>query len=295
MNRRSFIKTLFGASLAPFIPLPKKDEYFMHCQKPINWKIPDQYDKLGMQRGIARELLMVDVLPQGAIPRYETDYNSRVWTAYYHSTTPILNSDPNYHVISTIYHYNNEVWVPTGRHPVIANNQKEAEHKLHNIEDHLFFKMTDAAGLKLKIRLPREFYSEHQIEQTIDYAVREIEKQNLTVYNMIMHPNTYKKYIKPLGKTVYEELTTEENGTTIGHYGGRVVYNSTGYIGHLWNTDLKLSNLMPENKILITTVAEYIGAMPIRSFTHQPYTNLYISEEGQVIINEKSILTLELV
>jgi hypothetical protein len=158
--------------------------------------------------------------------------------------------------------------------------------------------MTETSGLKLKIRLSQspERLGTYNTYNAICKAFAEIEKQDLTVNNIVMHPNTYKKYL-PWKETIIDELSAKDLDVSIKYYyktNTPLFSCGAGYIGNLFTATVKLSNLMPENKILFTTAAEYIGAMPIRSHSRQPYANLYIAEEGQVIINEKSILTLEL-
>jgi len=296
MNRRSFLKTLFAASALPFISLPKKEErYIQHFQKPINWKIPDHFDLLGQQRGIARELLMVDYLAKGTIARYENNPDCTVWLGYHHADWAQELNDSNCRIIP-VKSNDIEVLVPTGHHTVEANNVKEAEYKLHDKEDRLFFKIKEDAGLFIKIKTTPE---KPNIIAALNKAFKEIEKQGITVANIVMHPNTYKKYIRPMGKIVYNELDVNEIDTLILHYEHHITpkyYKKTGYVGNLWGTDIKLSNLLPQNKIILSAPAEYIGAMPIRieQYYHQP-ANLYIAEEGQAIINEKSIITLELI
>jgi hypothetical protein len=78
---------------------------------------------------------MVDEWDKNATIRYTANPEDRVFTAYHHYS--YTSQKVNYCIDSG---HGSEITVPTGHHVVKANTAKEAEHKLHDIEDELFFK-----------------------------------------------------------------------------------------------------------------------------------------------------------
>lgn len=305
MNRRDFLRTMFATSVATLIPLPKIN-YFDRL---------DHYDIIGQQRGIARDLLIVDYLPKNTpwintpwitsitrnpfttyLPkdttttRYASDINERFWIAYHHAEWAQEINYSNYRIYSG---YGQEVPIPTGHYTVKAKNPQDAGYALMDKEDKLFFIMMKDAGLFIKIKVLDKPMA------AINKAFIEIETQDLTVNSMVMHPYTYKKWIRPMGEIICDELRPEEKILAINHYlktKHTLIHRFTGCIGYLFGADVRLSDLMPQNKIILSAAPEYVGVMPIRTaqYYFQP-ANLYIAEEGQAIINEKSIITLELV
>ena len=298
MNRRSFLKTLSATALIPLVSfLPKKDNI-----TPIKTSIltkPDQFDLLGEQRGIARELLMYNELPNpNYYSRYDVNNNDTFSIAYHHSNTLQELNESNYE-IQMGQTDAGKLMVPTGRYivPFDTTAKYVRSRSLFNLEDRediLFLKLTNTVSYKHKQKIDNKT----SIMTVLSAGFATLEVQDLIVTSVVMNPQTYREHFHDLGECIMDELTKYEIQTNIEYFKNytKPRFNSeTGLVGHIWTANIRLSNLIPVNQILLTPSPEYLGVLPVRvpQYYH-PETNTFISEQGMAIVNNKLVTIIEI-
>lgn len=202
-------------------------------------------------QAVGRKLLMVDELPQGALPRYERDVRSVAHVISKRGGVP------------TEIQEGEEVVVPTFE---IAVNPTV---RMSEIKARRFY-IVDRAQIKAKEAIQKEEDSNifnallgsvngaHTVTATggaltltaLNQAFATIESHDLTVAKLVMHAQRYAD-VRNWGKTVYDEATVRE---VLG----------SGLFGHLWTADIHVSSRMPTTTVLVLAPGEYVGAFPIR-------------------------------
>ena len=203
-------------------------------------------------QAVGRKLLMVDELPQGALPRYERDVAAVAYIVSRRGAVPdqIVAGE--------------EVLVPTF---AIAANPTV---RISEIKARRFY-IVDRAQIKAKEAIQKEedsnifaallFAADNRGDQVVwnvgslsvaslNTAYRLIEQHDLVTAKVVMHANQYAT-IRAFGKDFYDEATTRE-------------ILSTGLFGHLWTADIHVSSRMDANTVLAVANPENVGAFPIR-------------------------------
>lgn len=203
-----------------------------------------------MYQAIGRKLLMVDELPQGALPRYERDI------AVKSAVIPKRGSVPT-HVVEA-----EELLVPVIE---IASNPTI---KLNEIRQRRYY-IVDRAQVRAKDSLQRQEDTEvfsvinaavpadHSISVTgtlqpdnINLALTLIEEHELIGAKIVMHPQRYKD-VRVWGKDFFDEATQRD-------------ILMTGLYGHLYSADIHVSTMVPKNAVYVMAPAQFVGAMPVR-------------------------------
>lgn len=202
-------------------------------------------------QAVGRKLLMVDELPQGALPRYERDVRSKARVIARRGGVPDEIQEGE------------EVMVPTfeiATYPQVRLSEIKARR----------FYIVDRAQIKAKEAIQKEedtnifrallasVNGAHTVTATggalsltaLNQAFATIESHDLTVAKVIMHAQRYAD-VRAWGKTVYDEATQREVLTS-------------GLFGHIWTADIHVSSRMPTTTVLLTAPADYVGALPIR-------------------------------
>ena len=195
-----------------------------------------------MYQAIGRKLLMVDELPQGALPRYERDI------AVKSAVIPKRGSVPT-HVVEA-----EELLVPvieiasnptiklteirSRRYYIVDRAQVRAKDSLQRQEDTEVFSVINAA-------VP----ADHSISVTgtlqpdnINLALTLIEEHELIGAKIVMHPQRYKDV---------DEATQRD-------------ILMTGLYGHLYSADIHVSTMVPKNAVYVLAPAQFVGAIPVR-------------------------------
>jgi hypothetical protein len=230
-------------------------------------------------QAVGRKLLMVDELPQGALPRYERDVASVATVIARQGAVPDQITEGE------------EVLVPTfeiAAHPTIRLSEIKARR----------FYIVDRAQIKAKEAIQKEedrnifaaLIAACPAGQTVtnvgtletaslNTAYKYIEVHDLVASKVVMHPESYSA-IRSFGKTFYDEATTREILTT-------------GLYGHLWTADIHVSSQLDSTKIIVTASPDTVGAFPIRQdITVLPADDPKKLRLGWVIYEEIGIVVM---
>lgn len=201
-------------------------------------------------QAIGRKLLMVDELPQGALPRYERDIAVKSYVI------------PKRGRVPDMYIEAEELLVPTFE---IATNPSI---KLNEIRARRFY-IVDRAQIRAKDSLQRQEDTEvfkvisnavpsvHTLTVTgaldpsnINVALALIEEHELVGAKVVCHPYRYKD-IRNWGKEFFDEATQRD-----------VIMS--GLFGHIWTADIHVSTMVPRDTIYVLAPGEFVGAIPVR-------------------------------
>jgi len=231
-------------------------------------------------QAVGRKLLMIDELPQGALPRYEKDVRQTAQVISRRGGVPRGITEGE------------EILVPLfelATHPTI---------RLSEVKARRFF-IVDRAQIKAKEAIQKEedrlifvalnaaVDGDHTVTSTggalsitaLNQAFVTVEQHDLIVGKIVMHPLRYGD-VRNWGKTVYDEATTKEVLTT-------------GLFGHIWTADIHVSSRMPTTTALVLAPAEYVGAFPIRQdITVLPADEPRVLRLGWVIYEEIGIVVI---
>ena len=231
-------------------------------------------------QAVGRKLLMIDELPQGALPRYEKDVRQTAQVISRRGGVPRGITEGE------------EILVPLfelATHPTI---------RLSEVKARRFF-IVDRAQIKAKEAIQKEedrlifvalnaaVDGDHTVTSTggalsitaLNQAFVTVEQHDLIVGKIVMHPLRYGD-VRNWGKTVYDEATTKEVLTT-------------GLFGHIWTADIHVSSRMPTTTVLVLAPAEYVGAFPIRQdITVLPADEPRVLRLGWVIYEEIGIVVI---
>jgi len=203
-----------------------------------------------MYQGIGRKLLMVDELPQGALPRYERDIAVKSYVIPKRGTVPTVVVEgeevmvPTFEIASNPTIRLNEM--RQRRFYIVDRAQVRAKDSLQRQEDIEVFKVINAAVPSAQsISVSGTLQPEN-----INLALTLIEEHELIGAKVIMHPQRYKD-LRTWGKDFYDEATQRD-------------ILMTGLYGHLFTADIHVSTMVPKNAVYVLAPAQFVGAMPIR-------------------------------
>jgi len=230
-------------------------------------------------QAVGRKLLMVDELPQGALPRYERDVASVATVVARQGAVPDQITEGE------------EVLVPTfeiAAHPtirlseikarrfyIVDRAQIKAKEAIQKEEDRNIFNALIAAA-----PAAQEITNVGTLETaSLNTAYKHIETHDLVASKVVMHPESYSA-VRSFGKTFYDEATTREILTT-------------GLYGHLWTADIHVSSQLDSTKIVVTASPDTVGAFPIRQdITVLPADDPKKLRLGWVIYEEVGIVIM---
>ena len=203
-----------------------------------------------MYQAVGRKLLMVDELPQGALPRYERDVAVKSYVLPKRGTVPTAIVEAEELFIPTIEIASNPTIklneITQRRFYIVDRAQVRAKDSLQRQEDVEIFKVINAA-----------VSSDHSISVTgtlqpenINLALTLIEEHELIGAKIVLHPQRYKD-IRTWGKEFFDEATQRD-------------ILMTGLYGHLYSADIHVSTMVPKNAVYVMAPAGFVGAMPVR-------------------------------
>jgi hypothetical protein len=232
-------------------------------------------------QAVGRKLLMVDELPQGALPRYERDVAATAHVVSRRGAVPDQ------------FQEGEEVLVPTfeiAAHPsvrlseikarrfyIVDRAQIKAKEAIQKEEDTNIFNTLIAAatnrGDQVVVNVGTLSTS------SLNTAYRLIEQHDLVATKVVLHANQFAS-IRLFGKDFYDEATQREIITT-------------GLYGHLWTADIHVSSRMNANDVLVVASPDTVGAFPIRQdITVLPADEPKKLRLGWVIYEEVGIVVL---
>ncbi len=203
-------------------------------------------------QAVGRKCLLVDELPQGALPRYERDPAVVAYTVSRRGAVPeaIIEGE--------------EVLVPTQEiavHPsirlseirarrfyIVDRAQIKAKEAIQKQEDTEIFQLLTQAAVNRGDQVVNDVGT--LTTAGINRAFMNIEQHDLVTSKIIMQAFQYAT-VRTFGKDFYDEATTRELLTS-------------GLFGHLYTADIHVSSRMSPNSVLVIASPDTVGAFPIR-------------------------------
>lgn len=203
-----------------------------------------------MYQAIGRKLLMVDELPQGALPRYERDVAVKSYVIPKRGQVPTHVVEAEELLIPVVELATNPTIkineINQRRYYIVDRAQVRAKDSIQRQEDVEVFKVINAA-------VP----TDHSIAvsgtlqpENINLALTLIEEHELIGAKVIMHPQRYKD-VRDWGKDFFDEATQRD-------------ILMTGLYGHIFSADIHVSTMVPKNAVYVLAPAQFVGAMPVR-------------------------------
>lgn len=201
-------------------------------------------------QGVGRKLLVVDPLPQGALPVYDKDVDARAFVISKRGQAPdqVIEGDriqvPTFEVVS--YPQVRFSQVKERRFNVIDRAQQRAKSDIMAVEDEEIFKLIDAAAAVNATTASPGYLSRDALTR----AFQEVEKHDLVVTKIVMNAAQFAD-IRSWGQNEFDPVTQHE-----------VLH--TGLFGHLWTADILISKKVPVGTVYVLADPEFVGVMPIR-------------------------------
>jgi len=240
-------------------------------------------------QAVGRNLLMVDELPQGAYARYEKDVRATATVISRRGAVPDMIIEGEEILVPTFEIATNPTVriseVKARRFYIVDRAQIKAKEAIQKEEDTNIFNAINAA-----VPVANQVISTGGALSTsaLGQAFATVEQHDLTVGKVVCHALRYND-IRNWGKTVYDEATQKEVLTT-------------GLFGHIWTADIHVSSRVTPKYVFVLSLAEYVGAMPIRQdITVLPADDpkklrlgwIIYEEIGITVINDYAIARIE--
>lgn len=202
-------------------------------------------------QGVGRKLLVVDPLPQGALPVYDKDVDAKAFVLSKRGQVPdqVIESDriqvPTFEIVS--YPQVRFSQVKERRFNVIDRAQQRAKSDIMAVEDAEIFNLIDSASTAVN---PATVSTGGLTREALTKAFQEIEKHDLVVTKIVMNATAFAD-IRAWGQNEFDPVTQHE-------------VLQTGLFGHLWTADILISKKVPMNTVYVLADPEFVGVMPIR-------------------------------
>ena len=202
-------------------------------------------------QGIARKLLVVDPLPQGALPVYDRDVDAKAFTVSKRGNAPEQLIEgarfqvPPFEVVA--YPQVRFSQIKERRFNIIDRAQQRAKSDIMAVEDETCFSLIEAASNAVN---PVTTVTGGLSRDAIASAFREVEKHDLAVTKIVMNAQAFAD-IRKWGQNEFDPVTQHE-------------VLQTGTFGRLWSAEILLSKKVPLNAVYVLADPEFVGVMPIR-------------------------------
>lgn len=202
-------------------------------------------------QGVGRKLLVVDPLPQGALPVYDKDVDARAFVLSKRGQVPdqVIEGDriqvPTFEIVS--YPQVRFSQVKERRFNVIDRAQQRAKSDIMAVEDAEIFNLIDTSSTAVN---PATVSTGGLTREALTKAFQEIEKHDLVVTKIVMNATAFAD-IRAWGQNEFDPVTQHE-------------VLQTGLFGHLWTADILISKKVPMNTVYVLADPEFVGVMPIR-------------------------------
>ena len=210
-------------------------------------------------QGIGRKLLVVDPLPQGALPVYDKDVDVKAFVLPKRGSAvdQIVEGDriqvPTFEIVA--YPTIRFSQVKERRFNVIDRAQQRAKSDIMAVEDEVVFNLIQAVaesniadGTQNAIKVTIK--GEGLTRDLLTKAFREIEKNDLVVTKIVMNATSFAD-VRGWGRDDFDPVTQHE-------------VLLTGLFGHIWTADILISKKCPMDKVFVLADPEFVGVMPIR-------------------------------
>lgn len=202
-------------------------------------------------QGVGRKLLVVDPLPQGALPVYDKDVDAKAFVISKRGQVPdqVIEGDriqvPTFEIVS--YPQVRFSQVKERRFNVIDRAQQRAKADIMAVEDAEIFALLETAATAVNTST----VSTGGLQRAaLTKAFQEVEKHDLVVTKIVMNASAFAD-IRAWGQNEFDPVTQHE-------------VLQTGLFGHIWTADILISKKVPQNVVYVLADPEFVGVMPIR-------------------------------
>lgn len=218
--------------------------------------------------GVGRKALVVDPLPQGALPIYEKDIDVSATIIASHGSAPesVVRGDritvPEFEVVS--YPTVRIAEVKRRRYNVIDRAQQKARQEIQAIEDaHIFSAIDFASDKTMGGENTRQAFvgGAGAAVEMLDLlnVKKQIDRWDLVTTKYFMNINQFTDilgwaYRAGAGTNMYggfDPVTVRE-------------VLQTGLYGHIWGSDIVVSKIVPEGTVYGLAEPEFVGVFPVR-------------------------------
>ncbi|AEO93298.1 major head protein [Bacillus phage G] len=202
-------------------------------------------------QGVGRKLLVVDPLPQGALPVYDKDVDAKAFVISKRGQVPdqVIEGDriqvPTFEIVS--YPQVRFSQVKERRFNVIDRAQQRAKADIMAVEDAEIFSLLEGAATAVNAVT---ISSGGLQRAALTKAFQEVEKHDLVVTKIVMNASAFAD-IRAWGQNEFDPVTQHE-------------VLQTGLFGHIWTADILISKKVPQNTVYVLADPEFVGVMPIR-------------------------------
>lgn len=202
-------------------------------------------------QGVGRKLLVVDPLPQGALPVYDKDVDAKAFVISKRGQVPdqVIEGDriqvPTFEIVS--YPQVRFSQVKERRFNVIDRAQQRAKADIMAVEDAEIFALLETSSTAVNAVTQ----STGGLQRAaLTKAFQEVEKHDLVVTKIVMNASAFAD-IRAWGQNEFDPVTQHE-------------VLQTGLFGHIWTADILISKKVPQNTVYVLADPEFVGVMPIR-------------------------------
>ena len=202
-------------------------------------------------QGIGRKLLVVDPLPQGALPVYDRDVDAKAFVVSKRGQAPdqLVEGEriqvPTFEVVA--YPQVRFSQIKERRFNIIDRAQQRAKSDIMAVEDETCFSLLDAAATSVNLE---RISAGGLTRDALATAFREVEKHDLAVTKIVMNAQAFAD-IRKWGQNEFDPVTRHE-------------VLQTGKFGPLWTAEILISKKVPLNTVYVLADPEFVGVMPIR-------------------------------
>ncbi len=209
--------------------------------------------------GVGRRAIVVDPLPQGALPYYDKDINVPAVVIGEEGTTPetVIKGK---RILIPLFELGSNPTIPftqikERRFNLIDRAQDKAKQEIQAAEDELIFAALDVALTQVNPATGALYNASIAAAGLLDKdalsdAFTEIEKHDLRVARIFMNAKDYGD-IRKWGRDQLDPVTQKS-------------LLATGLMAYIWGAEIIVSRVVPIGTIYVCTEKDFLGIMPQR-------------------------------
>jgi len=202
-------------------------------------------------QAIGRKLVVVDPLPQGALPVYDRDVKIPAIVVGKRGGAPDSIVEGERISVATwellSYPQVRFSQIKERRFNLIDRAQQRAKLDLMAEEDKNIFNAVDTSSTVVN---PVTNVANTLTRDAMVTALAEVGKWDLVPQKFVMNYSEYADIMK-FGRDQFDPVTQRE-------------LLQTGLVGHLWTLDILVSKMVPRGTVYVLAEPEFVGVMPIR-------------------------------
>jgi len=202
-------------------------------------------------QAIGRKLVVVDPLPQGALPVYDRDVKIPAIVVGKRGGAPDSIVEGERITVGTwellSYPQVRFSQIKERRFNLIDRAQQRAKLDLMAEEDKNIFNAVDVSSTVIN---PITNVANSLTRDAMVTALAEVGKWDLVPQKFVMNYSEYADIMK-FGRDQFDPVTQRE-------------LLQTGLVGHLWTLDILVSKMVPRGTVYVLAEPEFVGVMPIR-------------------------------